>query len=339
MQWEALNRGKRGMVLDLRDPRAHETLMRLVETADVFMTNYLPDARTKFAIDVEDVRARNPRIVYARGSGQGPKGPERELGGFDSLSFWYRSGAADAVAPGPGQWPAPIPAPVYGDGLSGLTLAGGIAAALARVARTGEPSVVDVSLMATGMWAMQVGIMASAQVPYDVMRGPLRQVPGNPLVRQYLTGDQRLIALSMLNPQPHWASFCHALGRPDLVDDPRFVDATVRQKHYDECSAIIAAELQTRTLAECRELLSRQSGPWGVAQIEQEVARDPQAIANGYVTIIEYGDGMTQTVVATPFQFDERSPQLRPAPRLGEHTAEILTELGFSEAGLQIQNS
>lgn len=331
LQWEAFNRGKRSIALDVKQPQARELLLKLAATADVFLTNYLPATRRRLRIDVEDIRAVNPKIIYARGSGQGSRGPEAEAGGFDVLSFWYRTGVADAVSE-PGKPAPPLPAPAFGDVLSGLTLAGGVAAALFGRERTGEPSVVDVSLMSTGMWAMQIGLIAADQVDYETMRGPKRQIPGNPLVRQYLTSDGRLVALCMLDPDRYWKPLCELIGRPEMADDPRFVDAEARRGHDTECAAFLAGEFVKRPLAQWRELLAQQDGQWGVSQIEQEVVEDPQTLANDYLATINYPGGLTQKVVPAPFQFDEQIGDFRPAPAKGEHSDELLDELGIEAA-------
>jgi crotonobetainyl-CoA:carnitine CoA-transferase CaiB-like acyl-CoA transferase len=327
LQFEAFNRGKRSVALDLKDPARYEQLMQLVETADVFVTNFLPAARQRARIDVDDVRLRNQDIIYARGSGHGPRGPEADAGGFDVLSFWYRTGIGDAVA-ALGQPAPPLPSPAFGDVLSGLSLAGGITAALLGRERTGRPTVVDLSLMSVGMWAMQVGLIASGQVDHETMRGPSRQIPGNPLVRQYHTSDERLVALCMLEPDRYWAGLCRLLGRPELIDDARFADEAARREHDAQCAAELAAEFGRRTLAECRELLASQDGQWGAAQREEEVIADPQAAANGYVAVIDdYAGGLTQRVIPVPYQFDEQQLHLTRAPGLGEHTDELLAAL------------
>jgi crotonobetainyl-CoA:carnitine CoA-transferase CaiB-like acyl-CoA transferase len=330
LQWEVFNRGKRSIALDLTRPECREVLLRLVETADVFLTSYLAPTRSRLGIDVDQIRARNSKIIYARGSGQGPRGAEADVGSFDILSFWYRNAIADAVST-PGTPAPPLPSPAFGDVLSGVTLAGGVTAALFRRQRTGRTSVVDVSLMSTGMWAMQIGVVASDQVDYETMRGPNRQVPGNPLVRQYLTSDGRLIALCMIDSDRYWPDLCGLLGIAHLAADARFVDAAARREHDAECVAVLANEFRAQPLAHWRALLSTQHGQWAVSQREHEVGEDPQALANGYIKTIDYGNGISQRVVAAPFQFDEQSPRLLPAPSLGEHTADLFVELELAE--------
>src|SRR3954447_8772063 len=136
---EIPNRGKRSVALDLSTEGGRELLYKLVETADVFVTSYLPDVRARLQIDVEHIRARNPDIIYVRGSGQGPKGPEAGKGGFDGASYWARAGLAMTFKPAGAQWPTDQ-RPAFGDVLGGLTIAGGIAAAIARRERTGKTS-------------------------------------------------------------------------------------------------------------------------------------------------------------------------------------------------------
>ncbi|MGO4429070.1 CoA transferase, partial [Streptomyces sp. MCAF7] len=138
------NRGKRSLGLDIATPEGREVLYELAKGADVFLTSFLPAARARFAIDVADIRAVNPRIVYARGTALGPRGPESGKGGYDMTAFWARAGTAASITPPGTEGMVSPPGPAYGDTISGTNLAGGIAAALLRRERTGEPSVVDV---------------------------------------------------------------------------------------------------------------------------------------------------------------------------------------------------
>ena len=157
---EQPNRGKRSVGLDLAHRRGRELLCRLVETADVFLTNFLPAARRRLAIDVDDIRRVNPRIIYVRGHGQGPRGPDAEKGGYDAASFWCRGGIANALTP-PGAAAPVMQRAAFGDSAGAMTVAGGVAAALFHRERSGEPSVVDVSLLGTAMWIMAPDIIAA----------------------------------------------------------------------------------------------------------------------------------------------------------------------------------
>ncbi len=145
------SRGKRAIALDLASEEGREALYRLVDTADVFLTSFLPETRRKLKIDVDDIRARKPDIVYARGTGQGPQGPEAERGGYDGATWWCRGSLAWSTMQVTGiEFPSGMIG--HGDGMSGMTLAGGICAALLKRALTGETSVVDGSLLGTAIW-------------------------------------------------------------------------------------------------------------------------------------------------------------------------------------------
>src|SRR6201996_6327303 len=155
------NRGKRSIGLALDTPGGYQVLMDLLHDADVFLINFLPAARRRLRLEVEDIRKANPRIIYVRGSGHGQRGPEAEKGGYDQPSFWCRSGAAWSATPSDSPRPIGMPAGGYGDSIGGMTIAGGIAGALFGRERTGEPAVVDVSLLGVGVWAMALNVTNS----------------------------------------------------------------------------------------------------------------------------------------------------------------------------------
>src|SRR6201991_4703891 len=147
------NRGKRSVGIDLSTPEGQEVLYELAKTADVFLTNYLPQIRQKNKFDVEHIRAINPNIIYARGSAYGNKGPQREVGGFDGTAFWSRSGIAHSMTPPELEGPLTQGIPAFGDSIGGMFIAGGISAALFNRERTGEAVELDVSLLSTAWWA------------------------------------------------------------------------------------------------------------------------------------------------------------------------------------------
>ena len=328
--YELYNRGKRSVALDLGQPGARDILLRLVDEADIFLTSLLPSARRKLGIDVDDIVGRNARIIYAVGTGQGSHGDEADKGGYDSISFWARSGIASAVTPEGHPYPVGMPGGAFGDGLSGTVFAGGIAAALAHRERTGEGTVVDGALLATGMWAMQPGIAGATLKGVDELPKLGRTAMPNPLVNNYRTSDGRFVALCMLQGDRYWPGFCQAAGREDLIDDPRFATNEARAANLEACIAELDALFATKTLAEWREILGRQEGQWDVVKKAAELRDDPQAVANGYVQDVDYGDGRTLTMVASPVQFGRTPPQLRRAPELGEHTDEVLLALGMT---------
>jgi crotonobetainyl-CoA:carnitine CoA-transferase CaiB-like acyl-CoA transferase len=340
--YEIWNRGKRSVTLDIAAEGALDVLHKLLEDADVFLTSLLPPARRKLGIDVADLTARFPKLIYAVGSGQGVHGPDAEKGGYDTISFWSRTGVASAVTPDDLPYPLPMPGGAFGDSMSGSMLAGGIAAAIAQRAMTGKASVVDVSLLNAGMWVMQPGIVASNLVGIDEMpKAPRIGLP-NPLVNNYKTSDGRFLALCMLQGQRYWPGLCKALGRNDLIDDPRFATDVDRAKNILECVSVLDDIFATKTLAEWKPILLAQDGQWDIVQKVRELAEDKDALANRFIQDVDYGDGRSIKMVSTPVQFDRQALDARPAPGLGAHNTEVLTALGYDEEaiiGLQISGA
>lgn len=328
--WEIFNRGKRSLALDLNAPGAIDVLHRLLDDADVFLTNLLPPTRRKLKVDIDDLMSRHPKLIYALGSGQGTHGPDAEKGGFDSISYWARTGIASAVTPDDMSHPVAMPGGAFGDAPSGAILAGAISAALYRRAMTGEPSVVDTSLFATGMYAMQPGIVGTTFTGTDELRMPPRTAAMNPLVNSYRTSDGRIIALCMLQAQRYWPGFCKAAGRPDLVDHPLYGTDEGRYANIAECIAELDALFASHTLAEWKDILHSQDGQWDIVQKAAEVRDDVAAIANGYIQDVDYGDGRSIKMVATPMQFDRQPLIARPAPALGADSDEVLGEAGYT---------
>ena len=325
---EHANRGKRSIGLDLSKPAGREVLAALVKTADVFLTNLLPESRERLAIEVADVRAWNPRIVYARGTGMGERGAERNRGGFDYATFWARGGSAFGATPPGAARPSPMPGGSYGDSMAGLTLAGAIAAALYARERTGEAPIVDLSLLGMGMWAMGMAIAGS--LAQGTLWQPLPRVPEtNALAGTYRTQDGRWLALVCLQAFRYWPELCRVVGHPEWIRDPRFATAELLQQNSGACAALLDALFGSQPLSHWKRVLAGFSGVWEVMQDTLEVTRDPQVLANGFLSRIEAGDGSSFQLVANPVQFDEAPTQTTRAPEAGEHTEEILQELGF----------
>jgi crotonobetainyl-CoA:carnitine CoA-transferase CaiB-like acyl-CoA transferase len=322
------NRGKRAMAMDLTQPGAQEIVRQLVAEADVFLTSILPGQRKKLGIDEETIRQASPAIVYASGTGVGSRGPESNKGGYDGITFWARSGAASA-ATRPGSDPVTLPMGAFGDATSGMALAGGVAAALAKKARTGEGSIVECSLLATAMWAMQMGITGTEAAGLEEMPRTSRQRPFNVLVNTYPTADGRWIALCMLQADRYWAGFCRAIGREDLIGDPRFARATTRAENAEACVAELESTFLTQPLEAWRERLATQDGQWDALNTVSEVRRDPQVQANQFVRRVEYPGGHGLSIVGAPVQFDNTPARLRPAPEFGADTDAVLYDLGW----------
>jgi crotonobetainyl-CoA:carnitine CoA-transferase CaiB-like acyl-CoA transferase len=324
---EQPNRGKKSITLNLKSPDGVELLYKLAETCDVFLTSFLPDLRQRLGIDVEHIRARNPNIIYVRGSGQGVRGPEINKAGYDGTSYWCRSGMAYAMTRKDAESPAGQ-RPAFGDGVGGLTIAGGIAGALFHRERTGEATTVDVSLLATAMWQLSPDIDMSPVAETFLAGG--RGAPANPLVNNYKTGDDRWLQLIMLQADRDWPDFCEHIDRTDLIEDPRFASMQLRRENATDCVRVLDEVFAKRPLAEWRERFQTLRGAWTPVQTPREVHADPQVIANDFLGEVTAADGSSFKLVANPVQYDEEPYALEPAPEHGQNTEEVLLDLGLS---------
>lgn len=328
---EGPNRGKRSIGLALEKPEALEVLYELAKTSDVFLTNFLEAARTRLKIDIEDIRRVNPNIIYVSGTGHGPNGPAANVGGYDGTSFWARGGSADGSTPSDSPFLGRIPGGAYGDNMGGMTIAGGIAGALFHRERTGEATVVDVSLLHVGAWAtsynVNLALMAGGPLPKLPVEVPTR----NPLSGNYKTSDGRWITLVMLQPGRYWAETITKLGRPELVDDARFGSAEAIMENAAEGTEILRKIFGSMTKDEAVAILSDCAGQWSLVQDAWEVGHDEDLLANGAIADVVDADGVRRQLVVNPVQFDRGRVNLTRAPLFAEHTDEILAELGKNE--------
>jgi crotonobetainyl-CoA:carnitine CoA-transferase CaiB-like acyl-CoA transferase len=325
---EQPNRGKRSVAIDLAKPDGREAFLHLVEQADVVITNYLPPVLEKLKIRVEDLRERNPGLIIARGSGQGPKGPDANRAAYDAAAFWARGGVGVTMPESDG-WPPGQPTPAFGDVMGGLAAAGAVAAALLKRERTGEPSVVDVSLLGTAMWQIAPMVIASKLYGFDRIGSGGRGMSPNPGVGTYRTGDGRHLMLMLLQSDKHWADFVTRLGLPDLATDERFCDATARAANTAECIARLDEAFASHPMEHWKEAFADFEGAWSPFQTLGELYEDPQVIANGYLPTMEGPDGTDVALVASPAQFDEVAVEVERAPEHGEHTELVLLDAGY----------
>ena len=247
----------------------------------MFVTNLRPRALRAAGLDVEDVRAANPSIIYARGHGFGVRGPGADRAGYDASAYWARGGVGLALTPAELTDPI-LQRPAFGDNQGAMNLAFGIAAALFKKQRTGEGSVVDVSLLGTAMWNLAFDVLSAGNVGY-VARSPTRPSGWNPLTSTFRTKDDRHLTFVLLEPDRYWRSFCEHIDRADLVDDARFREATVRNANADVLLDILRAVFAARTYAEWLPRLATFDGPWEPFQRVDELYDDEQVLANGYL--------------------------------------------------------
>jgi crotonobetainyl-CoA:carnitine CoA-transferase CaiB-like acyl-CoA transferase len=324
--WELYNRNKRGVAVDLRVAEGRAVFDRLLLDADVLLTSFLPSARRKLHVEPEDCWAVNERLVYARGHGQGQRGPEADHGGFDAVSFWARGGIGHVLTPPTG--PLVNPRGAFGDAPSGAMLAGGVAAALFKRERTGKGVLVDVALLNTAVWQLSMDLTATAITGANP-RTAGGGVSSNPLVGPYRTADERWLLLNMLDDTRHFAPTCRALGLTDLLDDGRFADTASRAEHRVALHDRLVEAIASRTLADLRGRLDAEDTIVSALASPLEVLDDPQVLANGYFAA--HPTRPSVRLATAPMQFDDEQTVIRrPAPDTGEHTDEVLAELGYA---------
>ena len=323
---EQNNRNKKSVALDLKTEEGREALLKLVETADVFLTSLRPKAIKGLRLDVDDLRARNPKLIYARGNGAGFRGAEADRPGYDASAFWARGGACYAYTR-PGEQPT-SPRPAFGDHTGSISLAFGIASALFHRAQTGEATVVENSLLATATWVLS-GDLTLVQLPHYETHPKVSM--RRPLTYSYAAKDGKLIQLMVLNPQPRWSAFCKALGIEHIENDPRFATDDVRNANGEALIPILEETFLKSDFAEWLPLLESLDIPWELVSSIHDVANDPQVHANGMMRKMAVGDTEV-SIVAGPAMWDGSQFSGEPvaAPVLGAHTGALLAEVGYS---------
>ena len=309
------NRGKRSVVLDLKEEADRAELHALVQTADVFLTNLRVDALERLGFGPDQLLASNPRLVYALVTGYGSTGPDAHRAGYDVGGFWARTGVASTLAP-EGTAPPNIRGG-FGDHATALAMLSGILGALLERERTGQGQLVETSLLRTGMYClgwdlgmqMRFGRLGAARPRTDEI---------NPLVNRYEAADGRWFWLLGVESQRHWPNLCRAIDRPELIDDERFVDARARRHHASECIAALDAEFAKATRDDLTARFDEHEVWWAPVLTPAEVVEDEQAIAAGAFVDVPEGPGApAHRGVASPVTFSAGTPPVGPVPGLG----------------------
>ena len=330
--WELTSRNKKSISLNLKDQKAHEILVDLIKDADVFITNMPFPVRKKLNITAQDIRPHNSKLVYASLTGYGEVGPDVNRTAYDSVAWWARSGLMDFVRPSNNS-PVAWSTPGMGDHPTGMALYGAIMTALFKRERTGEGGEVSTSLMANGAWANGVFIQAALMdVEFPERSEPL---PRHPFYDFYKTKDNREFALGMINSRIEWPKLVEILNRPDLLErnlfnfDDAFENADILREELSE-------EFIKRTLAEIDNLLRNSGVTYGVLGRAIDHKDDKQFIETETLVPIEHESFDDLLTVNSPFVIDKESKiDFVRAPKIGEHTKEILEAMGYKKQDLE----
>lgn len=321
------NRGKRSIVLDLGTPTGLEVAHELIGAADVFVSNMRTEILSGWGLDYESLAARNPRLVYASITGYGLDGPDRDRASYDVGAYWARAGIAAALTP-EGDTP-PLQRGGMGDHSAGMAVAGGISAALFQRERTGNGQLVSTSLLRIGLYTLGWDGNSALRSDRATGRAMTRTTIPNPLINCYQDADGRWFWLLLLQGDRHWPDLVRAIERPDLLEDERFTTIVERWRNSEALVGILDEVFAKRPIAEWGPVLDENEVWWAPMQTVGEAVRDPQSEAAGGLVDVLEADGSTGKMIATPIDFSEPPGEVRgPVPELGQHTEEILLELG-----------
>jgi crotonobetainyl-CoA:carnitine CoA-transferase CaiB-like acyl-CoA transferase len=325
--FESNNRNKRSIALDLNTEKGKKILLELVKQADVFLTNMSIAAPKRMGIDYETLSSINPRLIYTHASGWGREGPDANELSFDYTGI-ARSGTM--MMSGERNGPPGTLIPGLGDEHGGLICAWAITAALYAREKTGKGQLVDTSLMGSLIALHGVNFAAPGILGKEFPR-LLRAEAGNPIYNHYKCKDGKWIVIAHLQPDRYWPNVCKAMGLEKLEHDPKFNTIEARHDNCKELVSILDKKFATKTRAEWMEIFQKEDVIFTPVQSSSEVFKDPQALANKYIVDVDHPVWGKIKMLGFPWTFAETPASVRrEAPELGQHTEEILLELGYS---------
>ena len=337
--YTAYNANKRGLSLNLKSDEGKAVLYKLLESADVFVSSYRTGALKRLGLDYDSLSKKFPHLIWAQINGFGDFGPAKDNAGFDTVAFWARSGAMIDITE---KDTSPVnPLIGFGDATTSCSLSGGICAALYQKAKTGKGCKVMVSLFAQAIWSKSAG-MVSTQYGDEYPKTRLN--PGSPVMDTFKSADDKWFYMSILEPDRYNDALMKELGRNDLVGDPRYCTAAAAKAHSSELVEILSAEFAKHTMDEIAAMFARADIAYDRVQHIKEVLDDPQALENMYIIPVENRDGTVTKQPMTPIRFATTEPARiediaptmeRQAPLVGEHSAEILKEHGYTDEDIQ----
>ncbi|WP_157132093.1 CoA transferase [Roseobacter sp. AzwK-3b] len=320
-----MNRNKRGIALNLKEPEAVTALRRLLEEADVVIENYRMGTMERLGLGYDELRALNPRLIYCEISGFGRTGPYAQRGGFDLIAQGM-SGLMSITGEGPGRPPVKPGAPIS-DITAGIIAAMGVSAAYARMLQTGQGQKVDTSLFEAAI--TQTYWQSAIAFATGLAPGPLGSAhPLNAPYQSFRTADG-WINVGAAN-QRNWLRFLEVIGAPELGEDPRFANNHDRMQHLAELEGILNEKLATQTTATWLDRMEQAGLPAGPVLDILEMQADPQALARDMIVELEHPSAGPVKTLGHPVKFSETPASIRSAaPVLGQHSREVLSEAGY----------
>jgi crotonobetainyl-CoA:carnitine CoA-transferase CaiB-like acyl-CoA transferase len=326
--FEVLNRGKRGLGVNLRTDQGRQIVYRLVEHCDVFVSNFQSRVLDRLGMDYETLSQRNSKLVYATMTGYGEAGKDKDKPGYDYTAFWARGGLMSKLGAPTG--PPPGHRPGIGDSISSMCITSGILAALLARERTGRGQKVAFSLYQTAVWVMNQEIQVALYRKEEIPNVDRRKAK-NPIWNSYKTSDGRWMQLAMMQSERFWPDFCRAIGRPELQDDSRFNSDDRREENNELLISIISEIFAGKSLREWIDILDKHGLVSSMAQNVLEITNDPQAAENDFFVKLDHPNAGKIRLVASPVKFSETQARVDgPAPEVGQHSEEILLEAGYT---------
>lgn len=322
--FEGSNRNKKSITINLNEPRGQEILYRLVRRADVFLTNMRPQAVEQMKMTYDRLKSVNPGLIYASVSAFGPKGPDRDKGGFD-----YQGQARSGLMYSMGEADMPPVVCQFGiiDQVTAIMASHQIITALYMRERTGKGQEVQTSILGSAMFMIYFNVLTAQVGKFEIPRH--QRSRSNPMRNYYRCRDDRWIMLTLTPPDRHWGPFCRAMGRPELEHDARFDTDDKRRENAEELVALFDRIFATRDRDEWLPLLTKNDLFCAGVNTLLELADDVQVIENGYLTDFEHPVMGRIKIPGYPIHFSEsKAGTVSAAPELGEHTDEILREIG-----------
>ena len=325
---EQFNRNRRSLALDTKHEQSCQVLHKLVQSADVFATNFRPRHLKTIKADYDSLSMINPNLIYCLFSGYGSSGRDKDKPAFDYSAFWARSGVMDRLTE-PGGVPRPA-RPGFGDNVSSIAIAGAIAAALFARERTGEGQLIELNLYQIGVWVSNVDIQVALHYEQEINQSD-RKASTNPLWNYYKAKDGKWIMLVMPQTDLVWPAFCEAIGKPEMASDVELDSHEKRIQKHKTLIPMIDDVVSGKTSSDWEEIFERHGLIYDIVRSPLDVASDPQAWENDFFAEIDHPGFNKLKVVQNPIKFSKTPSSLKScAPELGQHTEEVLLELGYT---------